>query len=259
VVAAAEVIFLCLPGDHAVRSVLLGEKGLLRVLREGQTIVDLSTLTYAATLEVSKAMQDQGVEYLDAPVSGMVARAENATLTAMCGGDTLVFDKVRPLLAFIANDILYMGPSGSGQLAKLVNQLLFDINMAGLAEILPMAAKLGLDPELMGSVINSGTGRSYASEFFIPRILAGHFTDGYSMINAYKDLQSGADVSSRLCIPMPVLAAATATYQTALLNDLGDQDKGAMVRVFEQLMGVEYRRGVPRTHANGVGPGQGSE
>ena len=85
-----------------------------------------------------------------------------------------------------------MGPVGSGQLAKLVNQLLFDINMAALAEILPMAARLGLDPGRIGEVVNSGTGSSYASEFFIPRILEGRFGDGYPMQAAYKDLVSGA-------------------------------------------------------------------
>jgi 3-hydroxyisobutyrate dehydrogenase-like beta-hydroxyacid dehydrogenase len=100
---------------------------------------------------------------------------------------------------------------------------------------------MGLDPDLVGEVINSGTGRSYASEFFISRILRGHFTDGYLMKHAYKDLVSGAHISADLCIPMPVLAAATATYQTALLRGHADKDKGGMVRVFEELLGVDYR------------------
>jgi len=106
-----------------------------------------------------------------------------------------------------------------------------------------MAVKMGLDPDLVGEVINSGTGRSYASEFFISRILRGHFSDGYLMKHAYKDLVSGAHISADLGIPMPVLAAATATYQTALLRGHGDKDKGSMVRVFEELLGVDYRSG----------------
>ena len=119
--------------------------------------------------------------------------------------------------------------------------MLFDINAAALAEVLPMAAKMGLDCDLVGAVINSGTGRSYASEFFIPRILRGHFADGYPMAHAYKDLVNGAELGADLCIPMPVLAAATATYQAALLRGHGEKDKGAMVRVFEELLGVQYR------------------
>jgi len=104
-----------------------------------------------------------------------------------------------------------------------------------------MAVKLGLDPEKVGQVVNSGTGKSYASEFFLPRILKNSFSDGYAMKHAYKDLVSGAEISANLCIPMPVLGAATATYQAALLKGYGDQDKGAMIRVFEELLGVAYR------------------
>lgn len=239
--AAADVIFLCLPSSAAVQGVLLGEGGLLDHLGQGQAVVDLSTITYAATLEIGRVAEAKGVAFLDAPISGMEARAVDATLTVMCGGAPETFDRVKPLLDLIGNKILHMGPTGSGQLTKLINQLLFDINAAALAEVLPTAVKMGLDPDLVGEVVNSGTGRSYASEFFIPRMLRGHFTDGYPMGHAYKDLVSGAELSSNACVPLPVLAAATATYQAALLHGLGEQDKGAMVQVFERLLGVEYR------------------
>ncbi len=240
-VAEADVVFLCLPNATVVQAVMTGEHGLLPHLTQGQTIVDLSTISYAATVELGRLLAAKGVDFLDAPISGMEARAIDGTLTVMCGGAPETFERVRPWLELIGNNILFMGPTGSGQLTKLINQLLFDINAAALGEVLPMAAKMGLDPDLVGSVINSGTGRSYASEFFLPRILRGHFTDGYPMHHAYKDLVSGAQLSADLCIPMPVLAAATATYQSALLQGHGDKDKGAMVRVFEALLGVEYR------------------
>jgi 3-hydroxyisobutyrate dehydrogenase-like beta-hydroxyacid dehydrogenase len=134
-----------------------------------------------------------------------------------------------------------MGAPGSGQLAKLINQLLFDINVAALAEVLPMATKLGLDCEKTGAIVNSGTGRSYASEFFIPRILAGDFSQGYPLGNAYKDLISAAELSVHEMIPLPVLQAATTTYQQALLAGLEKEDKGAMIKVYERLLGVTYR------------------
>ena len=111
----------------------------------------------------------------------MEARARDATLTIMCGGDAETFGKVEPYLDCMGNNVLHMGAVGSGQLTKLINQLLFDINAAALAEILPMAVKMGLDAEKVGAVVNSGTGRSYASEFFIPRMLQGNFADGYAM------------------------------------------------------------------------------
>jgi 3-hydroxyisobutyrate dehydrogenase-like beta-hydroxyacid dehydrogenase len=239
----ADMVFLSVPNGKAVQAVLAGDGGLLAASKRGQIVVDTSTITYSETLQAARQCGERGVEFLDAPISGMEKRAIEGTLTVMCGGERRLFDTVKPFLELIGNKILYMGPIGSGQLTKLINQLLFDINAAALAEVLPMAVKMGLDPDLVGEVINSGTGRSYASEFFISRILRGHFTDGYLMKHAYKDLISGAHISADLGIPMPVLAAATATYQTALLRGHGDKDKGGMVRVFEELLGIDYRSG----------------
>lgn len=239
--ADADVVFLCLPHGDVVREVLLGSDGLAARLRPGQVVVDTSTIAYNTTLEVAEALHQRDIAFIDAPVSGMEARAVDGTLTVMCGGERAVFDRVEPLLRHVGNQILFMGPVGSGQLTKLINQLLFDINCAGLAEILPMAVKMGLDPDQVATVVNSGTGRSYASEFFVPRMLQGGFSSGYPMKHAYKDLVSAAELGARMCMPMPVLAAATATYQTALLKGHGSLDKGAMLLPFEELLGVQFR------------------
>jgi 3-hydroxyisobutyrate dehydrogenase-like beta-hydroxyacid dehydrogenase len=239
----ADIVFLSLPGTEIVRAVLLGAGGLGCVLRPGAIVVDTSTIEHGATVELHQRLAARGLAFLDAPVSGMQARAEDGTLTIMCGGDLNAFETVRPLLERMGDHILHMGGPGSGQLAKLVNQLLFDVNCAALAEILPMACRMGLDPDKAASVINRGTGRSYASEFFLPRILRGHFSDGYPLQAAYKDLVSAAELGARHCVPMPVLAAATATYQMALLRGNGAQDKGAMVRVYEELLRVRFRSG----------------
>lgn len=236
--AKTDVIFLSLPNTEIVQNVIAG---LLPHLHEGQIIVDLSTIKYNATVELRKTLDEAGIEFLDAPVSGMESRAKDGTLTVMCGGKEEIFDKVKHYFDYIGNKVLYMGGSGAGQLTKLINQLLFDINAAALAEILPMSVKMGLDSEKIGQVVNSGTGRSYASEFFIPRVLKNSFHNGYPMRSAYKDLVSAAELGANLGIPMPVLAAATATYQQALLKGLGDNDKGGMIKVFEDQLGVQFR------------------
>jgi len=239
--SATDILFLCLPNSDRVKEVLFGENGLKESLHEGQIVVDCGTSNYNATLEIAKALAEKSVSFLDAPVSGMEARAVDGTLTIMCGGEKAVFEKVEPFFARMGNNILYMGETGAGQLTKLINQLLFDINMAALAEVLPLSTKLGLDPTAIGQVINSGTGRSFASEFFIPRVLENNFSDGYSLKNAYKDLVSAAELSAKLCVPLPVLHAAATTYQMALLDGHGDRDKGAMICVFERLLDVLYR------------------
>jgi 3-hydroxyisobutyrate dehydrogenase-like beta-hydroxyacid dehydrogenase len=239
--AGCGLVFLCVPNGETVRQILLGPDGLAAALGPGQTVIDLSTIDHSTTLEVAETLAARGVAFADAPISGMESRAANGTLTVMCGATDATFAALKPTFDTIGTTILHMGPVGSGQVTKLINQLLFDINAAALAEILPMAAKMRLDPGKVAAVINGGTGRSYAAEFFLPRILEGRFSDGYPMKHAYKDLIAGAELGARLCIPMPVLAAATVTYQTALLQGHGDLDKGGMVRVFEELLGIRFR------------------
>jgi 3-hydroxyisobutyrate dehydrogenase-like beta-hydroxyacid dehydrogenase len=244
VLAQADIIFLSLPSSEVVERTLIGDTGIADRLRPGAIVVDTSTISYTTTTRIAQELSTRGIDFLDAPVSGMEARAVDGTLTIMCGGREATLETVRPLLALMGNKILYMGASGSGQLAKLVNQLLFDINAAALAEILPMAVKMGLDAEKVGEIVNSGTGRSYASEFFIPRVLDDSFSAGYPLKHAYKDLVSAAELGAASCLPMPVLAAATATYQAALLRGHGDLDKGAIIKVFEELLGVRFRKSV---------------
>lgn len=243
--AGVTTLFLSLPSTEVVRDVLFGAEGLAGRLRQGTLIVDTSTIGYDATVQIGERLGSRGLAFMDAPVSGMQARAEEGALTIMCGGSGETFDAVHPLLRRMGSNILHMGEVGAGQLTKLINQLLFDINAAAIAEVLPMAVKMKLDPEKVGSVVNSGTGRSYASEFFIPRILSDSFGEGYPMKHAYKDLVCAAELSAKHVIAMPVLAAATATYQQALLRGHGDCDKGAMIRVFEELLGVAFRKGQP--------------
>jgi 3-hydroxyisobutyrate dehydrogenase-like beta-hydroxyacid dehydrogenase len=237
-----DIIFLSLPDTKVVKKVLLGESGLLTRLNKGQIVADLSTINYTSSTEIAKEFEAKGVEFMDAPVSGMEARAIDGTVTIMCGGKKETFDTLMPYFKCMGTNIQHMGTHGCGQLSKAINNILFDINIAAFAEILPMAVKLRLDPEQIGSVINSSSGKSYASEFFIPRILKRNFGDGYPLEHAYKDLVSGAELSAQLCVPLPVMHAATTTYQMALLKGLGGKDKGAMTCVFEDLLGVYFRK-----------------
>ena len=243
--AETDVIFLCVPNGQVVEQVLFAQNGLAEQLAPGTIVVDTSTIDYHATLIIAEKLASVNLKFMDAPISGMRARAEDASLTMMCGGESTLYEELQPLLSTMASKILHMGPVGSGQLTKLINQLLFDINAAALAEILPLSVKLGLDAEKMGAVVNSGTGRSYASEFFIPHILNNDFSHGYPMQHAYKDLVSGSQLSMAHQIPTPVLSAAIATYQGALAAGHGGKDKGGMIRVFEEMLGVSYRSEKP--------------
>ena len=244
--AEADIIFLCLPGAPEVKSVICMEP-IFPLLRKGQIVVDFSTINYKVSLEIARLLEEKGVYFIDAPISGLEQRANDGTLTVMCGGDEKAFESVKSYLDFVGNKILYMGGPGKGQLTKLINQLLLNINMAALAEVLPMAVKLGLDCEKVGEVINSSTGGSNVSKTFIPRILERNFFGGGLKMNlAYKDMISVSEITSEFAIPMPVLGAATSTYQMAMRNGFGECDKGGMVQVFENLLGVSYQKNSKR-------------
>jgi 3-hydroxyisobutyrate dehydrogenase-like beta-hydroxyacid dehydrogenase len=240
-VAGAAVLFLCLPNGDVVESALFGGWDLAARLAPGAVVVDLSTIAHAKALAIGRAVAATGRAFVDAPVSGAPAGAEAGTLTVMCGGAAEAVAAIRPLLERIGTSVLHMGPAGSGQLTKTINNVLYDINIAALAEVLPMAVAMGLDPEQIAQVVTTGTSRSYASQYFVPRILQGRFDEGYPMGAAYKDLVAAAAVAAENGFPLPVTAAATATYQTALRRGHADKDKGAMVLPFEELLGVRVR------------------
>lgn len=238
-VAKCDIIFLSLPNTEIVCSYLFGEQGIAQNLKAGQIVCDFSTINYTTSVEIYEKLAALGVKFMDAPVSGMEAKAIDGTLTVMCGGNKDLFETLLPYFECVGNNILLMGSIGAGQLTKSINNTLFNINIAGFAEMIPFAIKLGLDPEQIISVVNSSSGRSYASEFFLPRVLKRSFVDGYPLEHAYKDLVCTAELSAQQHLALPVMHAALSTYQTALLKGLGAHDKGAMTMVYEELFGVK--------------------
>jgi 3-hydroxyisobutyrate dehydrogenase-like beta-hydroxyacid dehydrogenase len=205
-------------------------------------LVDLGTASCIWTRKFAAAVSKHGLRFADAPVTGLEQRAREGTLTIMYGGDASLLEVIRPALACIGSKIIPMGSVGSGQLAKMINNILYNTNMAALAEVLPMAVKLGLGPEVVVEVINSGSGRSFASEYFIPKILENRFQDSYRLNDAFKDMAHAMQVSSLHRVPLPVVQAAISTYQTAIQAGWGDEDKGAMIKVYETLLGVTFRK-----------------
>lgn len=247
-VSAADVagqagwIFLSLPDTAVVEDVIFGDKGLIQGAGTGSLIVDCGTTGYLQTMDFERRLRERGIIFADAPVSGMEARAKDGTLTVMFGGTQAIFQQITPVFDAISNKVLHVGQVGSGQLTKLVNQLLFNISCAAIAEVLPMAAKLGLDPEKVTEVVISGTGRSFGAEFFAPLALEGIFNKGYALKHAYKDMVSASEISAHHKIPLPMVHACATTYQMALAEGFGDEGKGAMIKVFERILDVQFRK-----------------
>ena len=237
-----DVIILSLPNSDVVEEVVQGQDGILQGARHGQIIIDCGTAAYLWTKEFSDSMRKHELYFADAPVTGLEQRAKDGTLTIMFGGAEELLQKVQPVLEAMGNRIVHMGDTGCGQLAKMINNILYNANIAALAEVLPMAVKLGLDPEKIAEVINAGSGQSFASQFFIPNILEGAFDLSYSLGNAHKDMAHVAEISTHYKISLPMIQTAIATYEKALSMGLGAEDKGAMIKVFEDKLGVAFRK-----------------
>lgn len=236
------IIFLSLPDAAVVEEVTLGKGGLIHVLKErGTIVVDTSTISPDSARMIASAFEERVGAFLDAPVSGMKPRSDAGTLTVMAGGLKEAFDEAKPYLDMIGTKVLYMGASGCGQAAKMINNTAYDINVAGIAELLPLALRLGLEPEVIGEVLNTGTGGSYASEFFIPRILKNSFEDGYPIEKAFKDLVHAEETEEAEGVDLPMTNAAAAVFRKAMKEGFGGLNKGGLIRVKEEEMGVRFR------------------
>ncbi|MBW1943418.1 MAG: NAD(P)-dependent oxidoreductase [Deltaproteobacteria bacterium] len=234
-------IVLSLPDRPAVESVLFGEGGLESVLREGQIIVDCGTTHPDFTRQAASTLAKRGVALLDAPVTGLESRAEAGSLTIMVGGDEGAFKQVLPLLETMGEIIVHMGSSGNGQLMKITNNVLYNISVAAMAEMLPLAVRLGLDPEKVRTVVGKGSGQSFGFDFFSELVLKRKFSTGFPMGIAFKDMAAVIEKADEQKVPLPVASAAMQTYKMALAQGLGEESKGAMVKVWEKIMGVEVR------------------
>jgi 3-hydroxyisobutyrate dehydrogenase-like beta-hydroxyacid dehydrogenase len=239
----SEWMIFCLSGTEAVEEVLFGREGMADELRPGKTVIDCGTIHPLPTRRIAAALKEKGVPFLDAPISGMESRAREGTLTIMVGGAREIFEKTRPAFEAMGNKIIYAGISGNGQLMKMINQVMFDIHCAAVAELLPLAVKMGLDAEQTLEVIKTGTGRCFAVDHFGPLILDRNFGPGYPLEDAYKDMVHVTEISSAHRVPLPVTAGCLLTYQLALDQGLGRENKGAMIKVWEKALGVEVRKG----------------
>ncbi len=236
-------IILSLPDGDVVEEVLYGAGDMAASLMAGAILVDTSTTHARKSREFAERLREQDVSFLDAPVTGMETRAADATLTIMVGGDPSAFESVRPLLEHMGSTVVHMGPPGSGQLTKMVNNVLYNVSVAAMAEMLPLAARLGLDPQSVRRVVSSGSGQSFGFDYFSERVLEGRFHEGYPMGKAFKDMLAISEHANALKAPMPVVSGALQTYRQALAEGYGEEAKGAMIKVWERVMGVDLRGG----------------
>lgn len=234
-----EFVITMLPVGSNVASVLVKD-GVIGAARPGTIMMDCSTIDVETARAMHAAAEKAGYKFLDAPVSGGVIGAENATLTFMCGGDKETFDKAKDILAKMGKKIVLCGGAGQGQVVKICNNMCAAINMLAASEALVMGEKLGVDRKVLYEVITTSTGNSVSFERSCPMPgpvptapSTNGFKPGFMAKLMLKDLRLSQQASQMAGTPTPLGAAATAAYAMHIANGNGDLDSSSIIKLIK--------------------------
>tara|TARA_B110000305_G_C19382056_1_gene610127 strand:- start:840 stop:1556 length:717 start_codon:yes stop_codon:yes gene_type:complete len=233
---------MCLPFAPEVRAVMFGPGGIHNARRNELTIVDSTTLDRTDAIAICKEAAEVGITYWDCPISGMPFRAHDGTLTMMFGGSAEGFAFAKPYLDDMGEHIIHAGPVGCGQAMKALNNIVYDINIAAISEVIPLALAVGLDADLVAELMTTGSSKSFASEYFVPRMMDRAFHTDFAMEDAYKDIINVQRMRDETGASIPVVDAMVKSYQSTMDAGFGREPKSAMIKVYEEKLGVKFTR-----------------
>ena len=232
--AGADVTITMVVDSPQVEEVLFGENGSSEGMRDGHVAIDMSTIAPSAARSLNDRLSGSGVTFLDAPVTGSRPKAEDGTLTIMVGGDEAAFDRVRPVLEAMGKLVLRVGPSGHGQMAKLINNTLAAINAAAIAEGLVQARRFGLDTEALLEVVASGSGASAMLGLKARPMLDRELDPLFKLEHMLKDVRHCLAEARALGVEMPLAERAERLYAEAAEAGLGERDFAAVIEVLDR-------------------------
>jgi 3-hydroxyisobutyrate dehydrogenase-like beta-hydroxyacid dehydrogenase len=238
----SEIILSCVSDTPDVEAVLFGEGGVSERVAKGQLVVDLSTISPKKTREFADRFSAFGVDFLDAPVSGGSEGAERGTLSVMVGGSADALDRARPVLEAFGKSIVHVGPSGSGQLVKLVNQILVAGSMLSMAEGLLFAQASGLDLTKTLEVVTAGAANSWTLQNRGPMLARRDFRPGFTVDLQQKDLRLVLEAGDELGVPLQGTSTAFHYYRAVQQHGSGGDGNHALVKALELLSGITLGR-----------------
>lgn len=230
----AEIVMICVGNDDDVRSVCYGEDGIFSTLKANSIIVDHTTTSADLAHELYAAAKEKGLHFIDAPVSGGQAGAENGQLTIMCGGDQAAFDTATPVLNHYAKSISRLGKSGAGQLCKMVNQVCIAGLLQGLSEGLTLAQKSGLDLVQVRDVIKHGAGQSWQLDNRTETIAQDKFDFGFAIDWMRKDLGICLDHAQTLDLELPITQQVDERYAKLQERGYGRMDTSVLIKAMDK-------------------------
>ncbi len=233
-----DVIFTMLPNGGIVQDVLFGENGVAAGLTAGKLVCDMSSVTPGQSRACYERLGALGVGFVDAPVSGGEPGAVAGTLAIMCGGEENDFAQLVPYFEILGSSAEWIGPSGSGSVTKLANQVIVNLNITAVSEALVLAAKAGVDPMKVYRAIRGGLAGSAVLDAKAPMICARNFRPGGSIRINHKDIKNVLDTAHALDVPMPFTAQLFEMQQALKVSGHFDDDHGGYVQYFEQLADV---------------------
>lgn len=237
VAAASEVVFTIVTAGSDVESITLGPEGLMHGAQPGLIHVDMSTISPAITRRVAEQLRARDIAMLDAPVSGGVAAARAASLTIFVGGEAAIFERVRPLLELLGKSIFHMGPSGTGQVTKLANQICQLANLQGTAEALLFARAQGADAGKVREAVMTGYGASRMLDVLGKKMVDRDFAAGIVAALHHKDIGVALDIAHETGLHLPVTAQVMEQLNALMDSGLGEQDTSSLLLVLEQMAG----------------------
>ena len=243
VAQASDVIFSIVGFPHDVRQVHLGDMGTLSGIEAGKIIVDMTTSQPSLAKEIYESAAALGVSAVDAPVSGGDVGAQNGTLSIMIGGDQDVVDALQPIWERLGKTNVYQGKAGSGQHAKMTNQILIATSMIGVCEALLYAYQAGLDLELVMQSVSSGAAGSWSLSNLGPRIINNNFDPGFFVEHFIKDMGIAIAEANRMNLSLPGLALAHQLYIAVKAQGDGKLGTHALQKAIASLSGVRWTEG----------------
>lgn len=241
VAEGAEVVLMSLPAPADVATVVTGPDGLLNRASRGLIIVDLSTVDPGSTQKMAAAAREKGVGYLDAPVLGRPQACGNWTLPV--GGDEPSLEKARPVLEKLARRVVLVGPSGHGNVVKLLNNLMFGAINSITVEVMALCARMGMPPKVFVDLV-SESGAATVSNLFKevgPKVLSRDFTPLFSIALLHKDNALALAMAREAGVPMVLSSATQLLNEIALAKGLGKEDTSAAIKVYEDLLNLEVK------------------
>lgn len=231
-----------LPASQHVESLYLGEQGIAQVIPKHALVIDSSTIDAQTARNLADVLQQQGVRFIDAPVSGGTAGAKAGTLTFICGGDTQDITEARTVLDAMGKNVFHAGAHGAGQVAKICNNMLLAILMAGTSEALQLGKANGLDPKVLSEIMLQSSGRNWTLEVYnpCPNVLEGvpssnNYAGGFLVDLMAKDLGLAIDNANTAGATTPLGELAQSLYQTHSQNGFGKQDFSSIFTHFEPV------------------------